>query len=191
MLEFAVHDVAVVAHRGVRTDVAVVDNRVATNHHGAANARVDDFCAFHDHYATFDLRTAIHAAVVARLQNFEHQSIAFQQRILLAGVDPPALQHFVTNGLALLDEPLDGVVAAVVVGEEKTFGAHHLAAAEPTTQAHHSILDVAHKDPRRARAAGQNMIPTTTGAATALALVIPELKLNNTEKTPKWQKKII
>ncbi len=38
------------------------------------------------------------------------------------------------------------------------------------------ILDVAHKDPRRARAAGQNIIPTTTGAAKALALVIPELK---------------
>ena len=37
------------------------------------------------------------------------------------------------------------------------------------------ILDVAHKDPRRARAAGQNLIPTTTGAATALALVVPEL----------------
>ena len=31
------------------------------------------------------------------------------------------------------------------------------------------ILDVAHKDPRRARAAGQNIIPTTTGAAQALA----------------------
>jgi glyceraldehyde 3-phosphate dehydrogenase (phosphorylating) len=38
------------------------------------------------------------------------------------------------------------------------------------------ILDVAHKDPRRARAAGQNIIPTTTGAAQALALVIPDLK---------------
>jgi glyceraldehyde 3-phosphate dehydrogenase len=38
------------------------------------------------------------------------------------------------------------------------------------------ILDVAHKDPRRARAAGQNIIPTTTGAAKALALVIPDLK---------------
>ncbi len=38
------------------------------------------------------------------------------------------------------------------------------------------ILDVAHKDPRRARAAGQNIIPTTTGAAKALALVIPGLK---------------
>ncbi len=38
------------------------------------------------------------------------------------------------------------------------------------------VLDVAHKDPRRARAAGLNIIPTTTGAARALALVIPELK---------------
>ena len=38
------------------------------------------------------------------------------------------------------------------------------------------VLDVAHKDPRRARAAGLNIIPTTTGAAKALALVIPDLK---------------
>jgi glyceraldehyde 3-phosphate dehydrogenase len=38
------------------------------------------------------------------------------------------------------------------------------------------ILDLPHKDLRRARAAGLNMIPTTTGAAKAVALVIPELK---------------
>ncbi|MEO7117820.1 MAG: type I glyceraldehyde-3-phosphate dehydrogenase [Candidatus Limnocylindrales bacterium] len=38
------------------------------------------------------------------------------------------------------------------------------------------ILDVAHTDPRRARAAGLNIIPTTTGAAKAVALVIPDLK---------------
>ena len=38
------------------------------------------------------------------------------------------------------------------------------------------ILDLPHKDPRRSRAAGQNIIPTTTGAAKALALVIPELE---------------
>jgi glyceraldehyde 3-phosphate dehydrogenase len=38
------------------------------------------------------------------------------------------------------------------------------------------ILDVAHKDPRRARSAGLNIIPTTTGAARALSLVIPSLK---------------
>jgi len=38
------------------------------------------------------------------------------------------------------------------------------------------ILDTAHKDLRRARTAAQNIIPTTTGAARAVALVIPELK---------------
>ncbi len=38
------------------------------------------------------------------------------------------------------------------------------------------ILDLPHKDLRRARAAAMNIIPTTTGAAKAVALVIPELK---------------
>jgi len=38
------------------------------------------------------------------------------------------------------------------------------------------ILDLAHRDLRRARAGALNIIPTTTGAARALALVIPELK---------------
>ena len=37
------------------------------------------------------------------------------------------------------------------------------------------ILDLPHKDLRRARAAGVSMIPTTTGAAKALALVLPEM----------------
>jgi glyceraldehyde 3-phosphate dehydrogenase len=39
-----------------------------------------------------------------------------------------------------------------------------------------SILDLPHKDLRRARAAAMSMIPTTTGAAKATSLVIPELK---------------
>ena len=38
------------------------------------------------------------------------------------------------------------------------------------------ILDTVHSDLRRARSAGQNIIPTTTGAAKAVTLVIPELK---------------
>ena len=38
------------------------------------------------------------------------------------------------------------------------------------------ILDLAHKDPRRARAGAVNMIPTKTGAAKAIGLVLPELK---------------
>ena len=39
-----------------------------------------------------------------------------------------------------------------------------------------NVLDQAHKDPRRARAAALNMIPTSTGAASAVGLVLPELK---------------
>jgi len=38
------------------------------------------------------------------------------------------------------------------------------------------LLDLPHKDLRRARAAGLSMIPTSTGAAKAVALVLPELK---------------
>jgi glyceraldehyde 3-phosphate dehydrogenase len=38
------------------------------------------------------------------------------------------------------------------------------------------ILDFPHKDLRRARAAAQNIIPTTTGAAKAVSLVLPDLK---------------
>ena len=39
-----------------------------------------------------------------------------------------------------------------------------------------NILDLPHKDLRRARAAGASIIPTSTGAAKAVALVLPELK---------------
>jgi glyceraldehyde-3-phosphate dehydrogenase (NAD(P)) len=38
------------------------------------------------------------------------------------------------------------------------------------------ILDASHRDLRRARAAAVNIVPTSTGAAKAVALVIPELK---------------
>ena len=39
-----------------------------------------------------------------------------------------------------------------------------------------NVLDFPHKDLRRARAAGLNLIPTSTGAAKAIGLVLPELK---------------
>lgn len=39
-----------------------------------------------------------------------------------------------------------------------------------------NVLDLPHSDPYRARAAAQNIIPTSTGAAKAVALAIPELK---------------
>ena len=39
-----------------------------------------------------------------------------------------------------------------------------------------NLLDNIHKDPRRARAAALNVVPTSTGAAKAIGLVLPELK---------------
>ena len=39
-----------------------------------------------------------------------------------------------------------------------------------------TVVDAPHKDLRRARAAGLSLIPTTTGAATAIGLIYPELK---------------
>jgi len=41
------------------------------------------------------------------------------------------------------------------------------------------LLDLPHKDLRRARAAGLSIIPTSTGAAKAVGLVIPELKISD------------
>jgi glyceraldehyde 3-phosphate dehydrogenase len=38
------------------------------------------------------------------------------------------------------------------------------------------LLDTAHKDPRRARGAGQNIVPTTSGATRSLGVVMPELE---------------
>merc|ERR1712070_293254 len=38
------------------------------------------------------------------------------------------------------------------------------------------VLDNGHRDLRRARAAAMNIVPTSTGAAKAIALVLPELK---------------
>ncbi len=71
-----------------------------------------------------------------------------------------------TNGLAL---------PAKVIFD--TFGIEHgLMTTIHSSTNDQNVLDVFHPDLRRARSAGQNIIPTSTGAARALALVIPELK---------------
>ncbi len=53
---------------------------------------------------------------------------------------------------------------------------HGLMATIHAYTADQQLQDAPHRDPRRARAAAINMIPTSTGAATALGLVVPELE---------------
>ncbi len=68
-------------------------------------------------------------------------------------------------------------LAPVVKVLHDAFGVRH--GLMTTTHAYtndQKILDLPHEDKRRARAASLSMIPTTTGAARALTLVIPELK---------------
>jgi glyceraldehyde 3-phosphate dehydrogenase len=68
-------------------------------------------------------------------------------------------------------------LAPAVFAVHKAFGVEHgLMTTVHSYTNDQRILDQPHKDLRRARAAGLNMIPTTTGAAKALALVIPDLK---------------
>ncbi|MBI2762889.1 MAG: type I glyceraldehyde-3-phosphate dehydrogenase [Chloroflexi bacterium] len=84
----------------------------------------------------------------------------------------PATQHIISNASCTTNclAPAAKVVHDLVGIERGLMNTIHSYTNDQR------ILDVAHKDPRRARAAGLNIIPTTTGAAKALALVIPDLK---------------
>ncbi len=106
----------------------------------------------------------------------------------------------------LISAPADGVDLTVVFGvnHDKLKSEHHVVSnascttncLAPVAQVLHqavglergfmttihaytgdqSLQDTLHKDPRRARAAALSMIPTSTGAARAVGLVLPELK---------------
>ncbi|HEX2981801.1 MAG TPA: type I glyceraldehyde-3-phosphate dehydrogenase [Anaerolineaceae bacterium] len=106
-------------------------------------------------------------------------------------ISAPAKNEDITIVLGVNDEKYDPAVHNVVSNASCTTNClapaakvvHDLAHIEKgmMTTVHsytndQRILDLAHKDLRRARAAALNIIPTTTGAAKALALVIPDLK---------------
>src|SRR5436190_9697626 len=84
----------------------------------------------------------------------------------------PASHHVISNASCTTN-----CLAPVAKVLQETFGIH-----SGTMTTIHSytndqkLLDLPHKDLRRARAAAINMIPTSTGAAKALHLVLPELK---------------
>ena len=84
----------------------------------------------------------------------------------------PAKHHVISNASCTTN-----CLAPVVKVILESFGFRH--GFMTTVHAYtndQNILDLPHKDLRRARAAGMSMIPTTTGAAKATGLVIPEVK---------------
>jgi glyceraldehyde 3-phosphate dehydrogenase len=84
----------------------------------------------------------------------------------------PKKHHIVSNASCTTN----GLAPAAKVLHDNFGIAHGLMTTIHAYTNDQRILDLAHGDLRRARAAALNMIPTTTGAAKAVALVIPELK---------------
>src|SRR5215207_2307735 len=84
----------------------------------------------------------------------------------------PARHHIVTNASCTTN-----CLAPVAMVLHETVGIRHgLMTTIHAYTADQSLLDGPHKDLRRARAAAINLVPTSTGAAKALGLVIPELE---------------
>ena len=84
----------------------------------------------------------------------------------------PERHHVISNGSCTTNclVPAVKVVHDLVTIERGLMNTVH---SYTTSQ---RLLDTAHKDPRRARAAAQNIIPTTSGATRSLGVVMPELE---------------
>jgi glyceraldehyde 3-phosphate dehydrogenase len=84
----------------------------------------------------------------------------------------PAKHRIISNGSCTTN-----CIAPVVKVLHQNFGiVHGLMTTVHSYTNDQKILDVFHRDLRRARSAGTNIIPTTTGAARIVTVVIPELK---------------
>jgi glyceraldehyde-3-phosphate dehydrogenase (EC 1.2.1.12) len=84
----------------------------------------------------------------------------------------PAKHNIISNGSCTTN-----CAAPVVKVLQQNFGlSHALMTTIHSYTNDQRILDVAHHDLRRARAAATNILPTTTGAARTIAVVIPELR---------------
>ena len=104
-----------------------------------------------------------------------HGPTTAQDVTLVLGVNEqtydPARHHIISNASCTTN-----CLAPTVKVVHDTFGVEQgLMTTVHSYTNDQRLLDVVHKDLRRARAAAINIIPTTTGAALALALVIPDL----------------
>ena len=86
----------------------------------------------------------------------------------------PAKHHIISNASCTTN----CLAPVVKVLHEKFTVRHGMMTTVHSYTNDQQILDLPHKDLRRARAAGLSIIPTTTGAAKAVTLVLPELQEN-------------
>jgi glyceraldehyde 3-phosphate dehydrogenase len=88
------------------------------------------------------------------------------------GIYDPARHHIISNASCTTN-----CLAPVVKVIHEALGIRHgsITTIHDLTNTQ-SILDTPHKDLRRARASGLSLIPTTTGSATAIAEIFPELR---------------
>jgi glyceraldehyde 3-phosphate dehydrogenase len=132
--------------------------------------------------------------VVESTGRFTHRADAAQHlqgKVKKVLITAPAKEEDITVVMGVNEEQYDPAVHQVISGAscttnclapvmkvlEDSFGVE--TALMTTVHAYtndQNLLDLPHKDYRRARAAAVNIIPTTTGAAKAVALVIPALK---------------
>ncbi len=91
---------------------------------------------------------------------------------VVLGVNEPAPEHTVISNASCTTNCLAPVAKVL----HETVGIRHgLMTTIHAYTGDQRLVDTPHKDPRRARAAGVNLVPTSTGAAKAIGLVIPEL----------------
>ena len=76
---------------------------------GPRTTEFDELGAGLDDDPPFDARRVVEPAVDLRRDRVEHEAVALEQRVLLAGVDPPAGEDLVAHPVPLVDQPLDRV----------------------------------------------------------------------------------
>ena len=171
-------------HRDIRTDgdTVVIDGHVLTH---SSHDRPADI-PWGDHGVEIVLEASGRFRTMANLQ--PHFDQGASKVVVAAPVnDPAALNVVIGVNDSLYDPQVHDVVTAAscttnclapvvkVIHEGIGIGHGSITTLHDLTNTQ-SILDTPHKDLRRARASSMSLIPTTTGSATAIGLIFPELQ---------------
>ncbi len=126
VLDLGVDEHAVGRDRRVRADVRVDEAGARADDRRAAHHGTDDLGPLLDDHAPLDARPVVDVAVDPVLDRVEHETVAVEERVLLAGVDPPALEDLVGDGVAVVEEALDRVGDLELVAARRLDDAHRV-----------------------------------------------------------------